>query len=312
MDLVTGGAGFIGSHVVRSLVSSGRSVRVVDDLSTGDTRRLEGLAGSVDLVRADLVTADLEPVVRGVDRIFHLAAIPSVPRSVRDPMRSHDASATATLRLLLAAREANVERVVVSSSSSVYGDTEIHLKHEGLPTIPVSPYAVAKLAAEGYARVFGRLFGLRTVSLRYFNVFGPGQDPASEYSAVIPRFTALALRQQPVTVYGDGEQTRDFTYVENVVRANVAAARADVPPGSVYNIAAGAAVSVNTLLRTIERVTARPLRVERRPPRDGDVRHSAADITAARRDLAWSPTVSFEEGIRRTIAWYASQIEARA
>ncbi|MBI4348324.1 MAG: NAD-dependent epimerase/dehydratase family protein [Elusimicrobia bacterium] len=303
-DLVTGGAGFIGSHLVGSLVGQGRRVRVVDDLSTGDERRLDGVASRIELVRADLATADLRTIMEGVERVFHLAAVPSVPRSVRDPVRSHHASATATLRLLTAARDAGVRRVVLSSSSSVYGDTAVLPKHEGIAPSPVSPYGVAKLAAEGYGRVFARLFGLSTVALRYFNVFGPSQDPSSEYAAVIPLFVTRALSDAPVTVFGDGEQTRDFTYVENAVQANLAAAEAAIEGGRAYNIAAGSPVSVNGLIAAIERTLGRPVRVEHRQPRVGDILHSSADVTAAARDLGWRPTVRFDEGIRRTIAWY--------
>lgn len=303
-DLVTGGAGFIGSHLVEALIDQGRRVRVIDDLSTGDERRLERVASRIEFVRADLVTDDLTELMSGVERIFHLAAVPSVPRSVRDPLRSHHASATATLRILIAARDAGARKVVLSSSSSVYGDTAVLPKREGLHPTPISPYAVAKLAAEGYARVFARLFGLSTVALRYFNVFGPSQDPSSEYAAVIPLFVTRALADAPMTVFGDGEQTRDFTYVENAVRANLAAADAEVEGGRVYNIAAGAPVSINGLIAAIERTLGRRLRVEHRPPRAGDVLHSSADITAAAHDLGWRPTVDFQEGIRRTIAWY--------
>ncbi len=307
MDLVTGGAGFIGSHLVPALVERGRRVRIVDDLSTGDEARLAGVRSRVDLVRADLASADLGAIFDGVERVFHLAAVPSVPRSVRDPLRAHTSNATATIRTLVAARDAGVARVVLSSSSSVYGETDMLPKHERLPPVPLSPYAVAKLAAEGYARVFARLYGLRTVTLRYFNVFGPAQDPASAYAAVIPLFTTRALAGQALPVFGDGEQTRDFTYVENVVRANLAAAEADVPGGRVYNVAAGAPVSVNGLVAALERILGRSLAVEHLPERPGDVRHSHADISAARAELGWQPTVAFEEGLRHTVEWYRAR-----
>lgn len=302
--LVTGGAGFIGSHLVERLLSAGRLVRVVDDLSTGDIRRLDIVVERIEFVEADLVTADLGPLMRGVDQVFHLAAVPSVPRSVKDPLTSHQASATATLRVLIAARDAGVRRVVLSSSSSVYGETEVLPKHEGLPPVPVSPYAVAKLAAEGYARVFARLFKVGTVCLRYFNIFGPSQDPRSQYAAVIPLFVTRALADLPLIVFGDGEQTRDFTYVENAVNANIAAADASVGEGRVYNVAAGAPLSINALTSAIELAIGHPVRVERQRPRPGDIRHSGADVSAAARDLGWRPTVGFDEGIRRTVAWY--------
>jgi len=304
MDLVTGGAGFIGAHLVTRLVHEGRRVRVVDDLSTGMLDRLAPVRGSIELVRADLAAADLTPIVAGAERVFHLAAIPSVPRSVRDPLTTHHASATATLRLLLACRDAGVGRVVLSSSSSVYGDSEVSPKHEGLATKPLSPYAVAKLAAEGYARVFASLHGLGTVTLRYFNVFGPWQDPASAYAAVIPIFITRALRGEPLPVFGDGTQTRDFTYVDNVVEANLKAAAAEVPGGRVYNIAGGAPHSLADVVAALSAFAGRELTVDYRPPRPGDILHSHADVSAAARELSWRPSVPFAEGLRRTFEWY--------
>ena len=304
MDLVTGGAGFIGAHLVTRLVHEGRRVRVVDDLSTGMLDRLAPVRGSIELVRADLAAADLTPIVAGAERVFHLAAIPSVPRSVRDPLTTHHASATATLRLLLACRDAGVGRVVLSSSSSVYGDSEVSPKHEGLATKPLSPYAVAKLAAEGYARVFASLHGLGTVTLRYFNVFGPWQDPASAYAAVIPLFITRALRGEPLPVFGDGTQTRDFTYVDNVVEANLKAAAAEVPGGRVYNIAGGAPHSLADVMAALSAFAGRELTVDYRPPRPGDILHSHADVSAAARELSWRPSVPFAEGLRRTFEWY--------
>ena len=301
VDLVTGGAGFIGSHLVRRLLSEGRQVRVIDDLSTGSRARLDGLIAPADFTEGDLASADLRDVIRGVERVFHLAAVPSVPRSVRDPLRSHEAAATATLRLLIACREAQVRRFVLSSSSSVYGDSTVSPKHEALPMVPVSPYAVAKGAAEGYARVFSSLYGLHTVSLRYFNVFGPGQDPTSAYAAVIPRFITLALAGEPLPVNGDGTQTRDFTYVDNVVDANLLAASADVPGGRAFNIAAGDPRSVNELVAALGRILGRKLVQQHAPRRVGDILHSHADVRAAAAELGWRPHIGFEEGLRRTV-----------
>jgi UDP-glucose 4-epimerase len=301
IDLVTGGAGFIGSHLVRRLVAEGRTVRVADDFSTGSLERIQDLVGKIELVRGDLVAIDLRPVVSGVSRIFHMAAIPSVPRSVREPLPSHQSIATGTLRLLIAARAAGVRCFVLSSSSSVYGETSELPKREGLTPRPISPYGVAKLAAEGYARAFSGLYGVHTVSLRYFNVFGPGQDPASPYAAVIPIFVTRALAGRPVEIFGDGLQTRDFTYVENVVTANLAAAAADVSPGRVYNIAAGEPRSLLDLVRELEAIIGRPLAIEHKPQRPGDIRHSHADITLARRELGWVPTVSFTDGLRHMV-----------
>lgn len=306
MDLVTGGAGFIGSHLVRALIRAGRQVRVVDDLSTGSIDRLHDVPG-VDLVRADLAVDDLAPVVGGIERVFHLAAVPSVPRSVRDPLTSHAAGATATLRLLVACRAAGVARIVVSSSSSVYGDSEVTPKHEGLPVRPLSPYAVSKAASEQYASVFGRLFGLRTVSLRYFNVFGPDQDPNSQYAAVIPLFITRALRGEAVTIYGDGRQTRDFTYVANVVDANLRAAEAEVEPGTVLNIAAGRPKSVLELVEALSGIVGRRIDANHLAPRPGDILHSHADVTAAASAIGWRPQVAFEEGLARTVDWFRAR-----
>lgn len=304
MDVVTGGAGFIGSHLVGRLVAMGRTVRVVDDLSTGSMERLRQVAARIEFRRLDLATADLAPVVEGAERIFHLAAMPSVTRSVEDPLATHRATLTATLRLLIAAREARVDRVVLSSSSSVYGECAVSPKREDLPVAPISPYGVAKAATEWYARVFADLYGMRTVSLRYFNVFGPAQDPRSRYAAVIPIFITHALAGKPLPVFGDGEQTRDFTYVDNVLEANLAAADVAVRPGSVYNIAAGEAHSVLDLVRALERIMDRPLDANFERARPGDIRHSHADISRARADLGWSPSVPFAEGLRRTVDWY--------
>jgi UDP-glucose 4-epimerase len=301
IDLVTGGAGFIGSHLARALARAGRRVRVVDDLSTGHRERLADLGRNIEFIEGDLAAMDLGPALVGVGRVFHLAAIPSVPLSVADPVGSHASVVTSTIRLLQAAKTSGVDRFVYSSSCAVYGDSAESPKRESLPPHPVSPYAVAKLAGEGYVHVFAQLHGMRAVSLRYFNVFGPGQDPRSEYAAVIPRFITQALNAEPLTIYGDGQQTRDFTYVDNVVDANLRAAAADVY-GGVYNIADGQAHSLLALVRELEAIVGSPLSVRHDDPRPGDIRHSLADISAARGDLGWSPRVSFSEGLSRTVA----------
>lgn len=298
--LVTGGAGFIGSHLVRRLVADGSSVTVVDDLSTG---RRENLTGSdVELVVRDLSRDHLDDLVRGVDAIFHLAAVPSVPRSVREPLRSHEAAATATLRLLEAARAANVGTFVNSSSSSVYGNVARPPMLETMPTLPRSPYAVAKLAAEGYTRVFATLHGMRTVSLRYFNVFGPRQDPTSAYAAALPRFVTAYVRREAPKVYDDGHQSRDFTHVANVVEANVLAARAADLAGESVNIAAGEPRSVLDLLHAISDAFGYWLEPEFLPARPGDIRDSHADISLARTLLHYAPVVGFSEGLKQTVA----------
>jgi UDP-glucose 4-epimerase len=299
--LVTGGAGFIGSHLVRRLLDDGSDVRVVDDLSTGRRANLEG--STVDFREADLVTAPLEELMAGVDVVFHLAALGSVPRSVKDPIRSHEAAATATLRTILAARDVGVGRFINSSSSSVYGDVARPPMREDMPTLPRSPYAVAKLAAEGYTRIAARLWGMSTVSLRYFNVFGPRQDPASPYAAAVPLFITAALEGRRPTVFGDGRQSRDFTYVDNVVEANVLAARVDRLDGRSVNIAAGAPRSVLDVLDAIGRATGRHIDPEFAPPRAGDIRDSHADVSLAREILGFKPHVGFDEGLRRTIEW---------
>ena len=302
--LVTGGAGFIGSHLVRRLLAEHESVRVLDDFSTG---RRENLADcDAVLVERDIVADDLRDAVRDVTTIFHLAAIPSVPRSVRDPLRSHGASATGTLRLLEAARQASVATFITSSSSSVYGDIAAPPMRESMPTLPRSPYAVAKLAAEGYTRVFAALYGMRTVNLRYFNVFGPRQDPASAYAAAIPKFvTAYVERRAPV-VYDDGQQSRDFTFVANVVEANVRASKAQHLSGQSVNVAGGAPRSVLDLLRAIAAVFGYWIEPEFQPARPGDIRDSHADIALARSLIGYEPVVSFDEGLRQTIDWLRS------
>ncbi|MEK6225068.1 MAG: NAD-dependent epimerase/dehydratase family protein [Chloroflexota bacterium] len=298
--LVTGGAGFIGSHLVRRLVAEGNSVTVVDDLSTG---RRENLVGSdIELVTRDLARDPLDDLVKDVDAIFHLAAVPSVPRSVREPLRSHEAAATATLRLLEAARAAGVGTFVNSSSSSVYGNVARPPMTETMPTLPRSPYAVAKLAAEGYTRVFASLHGMRTVSLRYFNVFGPRQDPTSAYAAALPRFVTAYLRREPPKVYDDGRQSRDFTHVANVVEANVLAARAPALGGESVNIAAGEPRSVLDLLHAIADVFGYWLEPEFLPARPGDIRDSHADISLARKLLHYAPVMGFSEGLKETVA----------
>ena len=307
IDLVTGGAGFIGSHMVARLVADGRRVRVVDDLSTGKSQRLDPLKDQIELVRADVAHAELTPLLRDVERVFHFAAIPSVPRSIRDPWASHESIASATLRLLIASRDAGVRVLVYSSSSSVYGNSTVSPKVESLPTAPIAPYGVAKLAGESYSRVFAGLYDIRTVSLRYFNVFGPSQDEASAYAAVVPLFITRALQGLEVTVNGDGTITRDFTYVENVVEANLAAAGESVPSGGVYNIAAGAPHSLNELVAEIGEILGRPIMVRHGPPRQGDIHDSHADVSAAARDLGWRPSVPFGEGLRRTVEWYRSR-----
>jgi len=306
--VVTGGAGFIGSHLVRRLIAEGHEARVVDDLSTGRRANLEGVDAEV-FVR-DLANDLLDDVLKGVDGIFHLAAIGSVPRSVADPIPSHHAAATATLRLLIAARSAGVERFVNSSSSSVYGNVAEPPMKESMATMPRSPYAVAKLAAEGYTRVFAQLHGMRTVSLRYFNVFGARQDPQSQYAAAIPRFVQAYARRESPTVFADGRQSRDFTYVDNVVEANVLASRAASLAGESLNVAAGEPHTVLQLLDAIAEIFGYRVEPTFAPDRPGDIRHSHADISRAKALLGFEPVIPFHEGLRPTVEWLRERVSA--
>jgi nucleoside-diphosphate-sugar epimerase len=311
--LVTGGAGFIGSHIARRLVSDGAKVRVVDNLSTGLIERLEDCTDSVEFVAGDLADNRVsDEVVQGVDYVLHQAAIPSVQRSVGDPLSTNRANVTATLNLLESCRKAKVQRLVFAASSSAYGDTEVLPKVELMPPDPLSPYALQKLVGERYCKLYYRLYGLETVSLRYFNVFGPGQDPHSEYSAVIPKFINAMLAKKTLTVYGDGEQSRDFTYVENVVEANLVALRANKAPGNVCNIGCGERITLNALIRLLEEVMGTKADVHYAGSKLGDVRHSLADITLARSLLGYVPKIGVKEGIRRTVESFKRAKEADA
>ena len=299
--LVTGGAGFIGSHLVDELLRRGHTVRVLDDFSSGkrDNLHLD------DVIEGDVADpATARGAVQGVDYVLHQAAIPSVPRSVSDPARSNRANIDGTLTLLLAARDAGVRRVVFAGSSSVYGDAAALPKREDMPANPLSPYALQKLVGEQYCGMFTRLYGLETVSVRYFNVFGPRQDPGSPYSGVISLFIKALLAGQKATVYGDGGQTRDFTYVANVVDGVLRATEAKDVSGEVINVATGGRVSLNDLLRHLAAITGGPAEAVYGPPREGDVRDSQADIAKAARLLGYRTLVPFEEGLRRTVEWF--------
>jgi UDP-glucose 4-epimerase len=300
--LVTGGAGFIGSHIVRRLVADGAAVRVVDDLATGRLERLEGLISSIEWIMGDLADPRVsDSVVAGVDTVVHQAAIPSVQRSIRDPVATNRANVTGTLNLLESSRKAGVRRFVYAASSSVYGDTEVLPKTEQMAANPLSPYALQKFVGERYCKLYYELYGLETVSLRYFNVFGPGQDPHSEYSAVIPKFTSKLLVNEPLTVYGDGEQSRDFTYVENVVDANLLAMTAPAVAGNVCNVGCGARITLNQLIQLLQAMIGVQATVKYIAPKTGDVRHSLADISAARRILGYEPRILIEEGLKKTV-----------
>lgn len=304
--LVTGGAGFIGSHLAGRLLDEGARVRVLDDFSTGSRGNLAHLDGQVDMVEGSVTDAwTCREACQGVDFVLHQAALPAVQRSVAKPRATHDVNATGTLNVLLAAREAGVRRVVYAGSSSAYGDTPTLPKHEGMPSFPMSPYAIAKLAGEHYAEVFPRLYGLETVILRYFNVFGPRQDPASNYSAVIPLFITRALDGVAPVIDGDGEQTRDFTYIENVVQANFRAcfAPAEGVVGQVFNVGCGERISIRRLWEEIREITGTTVEAEHGPGRAGDVRDSLADLRKIRERLGYEVAVPLTEGLRRTAEW---------
>jgi UDP-glucose 4-epimerase len=299
--LVTGGAGFIGSNLVRALLTRGDDVRVLDNFSTGNRDNLAGLEHEVDLVEGDLRSYErVHAAVRGVEVVYHQGALPSVPRSVQDPLTTTAVNVEGTLNVLLAARDEAVRRVVNASSSSVYGNGGDLPRSESQLPDPISPYAVAKLAAERFCTSFSRVYSMEIVSLRYFNVFGPRQDPLSQYAAVVPRFIRAVAAGAPVTVYGDGEQSRDFTYVDNVVASNLLAADAATVSGEIVNVATGRSVTVNELADAIGRLLDRPVEKSYEPEREADVRASWADLGGAQRLLGYAPQVELEQGLRRT------------
>ena len=306
--LVTGGAGFIGSHIASALMSSGARVRILDDLSTGHRENLEEIGGDIDFIEGSVADEQLlNKALDGVELIFHEAAIPSVPRSVESPRQTHIASVDGTFSLLVAARDQKVRRVVYAASSSAYGDQPTLPKSEQMLPDPLSPYAVAKLVGEYYCQVFTRVYGLETVSLRYFNVFGPRQDPGSQYSGVVSRFISSLLSNERPVIYGDGEQSRDFTYIDNVVFANLRAAEAQDAAGKVINVANGERITLNQLLAELKDLTGKPdVTAEYLDPRVGDVRHSLADVSLARKFLGYESKVDLREGLKRTIDWWTA------
>ena len=299
--LVTGGGGFIGSNLARALIARGDRVRVLDNFSTGDRANLEGL--DVEVVEGELRSYErVHAAVRGAEVVFHLGALGSVPRSIQDPLTSSAVNVEGTLNVLLAARDEGIRRVVFSSSTSVYGTSRTLPTSEAQPPDPISPYGVAKLAAERYCVSFSRVYdSFETVVLRYFNVFGPRQSPFSQYAAVVPLFVTAIAGGEPVTIFGDGEQSRDFTYVGNVVDATLLAADAAGASGRIFNIAAGSPASVNEVADTIGRILGKPVERRHLEPRTGDIRDSWGDISAARETLGWEPTVGLEEGLRLTV-----------
>ncbi|MCH8116249.1 MAG: SDR family oxidoreductase [Chloroflexi bacterium] len=304
--VVTGGAGFIGSHLVDGLLDKGAEVTVLDNLSTGSLGNLDQVIGDIRFVEDDIRDLDaVKRAVAGADTVFHEAALGSVPRSIEDPATSNDVNVNGTLNVLVASRDAGVRRVVFASSSSVYGDTPTLPKHEEMPTVPTSPYGVTKLAAEMYFRAFACVYGLETVCLRYFNVFGPRQEPNSMYAAVIPKFVKKLLASESPTVFGDGDQSRDFTFVSNVVDANLLAMDSTAGIGEVFNIAAGDPVTLNALAEQMQLIMETDIPLVYEGSRPGDIRHSFGDITRARAGLGYEPRVRLEEGLRQTVPWFS-------
>jgi UDP-glucose 4-epimerase len=313
LHLVTGIAGFIGSSIARALLEKGEQVRGIDNFATGKRENLTAIAKRIDFREADLLDLDaMRSACQGVDCVFHQAAIPSVPKSVLDPLASNRANVDGTVNLLVAARDAKVRRVMYAASSSAYGDTPTLPKHEEMIPNPISPYAVAKLASEHYMVSFYRCYGLETVSLRYFNIFGPRQDPTSPYSGVLAKFITQMLRGEQPTIFGDGGQSRDFTYIDNAVSANLLAARgtsANVA-GRVFNVATGTRVDLNETFQLLKRLTGYKGEVKHGPEREGDIKHSLADISRAKKGFGYEPKVNFEEGLKRTVEWYRGESKA--
>jgi len=311
--LVTGAAGFIGSSLIRALLERGEHVRGIDNFATGRRTNLADVMEQIDFREADL--GDIEAVreaCRGVDFVLHQAAIPSVPKSIVDPIGSNRANVDGTVNLLVAAQGAKVKRVVYAASSSAYGDTPTLPKHEGMTPNPISPYAVAKLASEHYMTSFYRCYGLETVSLRYFNIFGPRQDPSSQYSGVLAKFSLMMLRGEQPTIYGDGEQSRDFTYIDNAVSANLLACTAPAAEcaGKVFNVATGRRITLNETFEALKKLTGYKGSAKYGPERGGDIKHSLADISQAQKHLGYKPLIDFEEGLRRTVEWYQKEAPA--
>ena len=308
LALVTGGAGFIGSHLVEGLLARGVAVRVLDNFATGRLENLAAVTGKIELLEGDVSNlTTVRSAVRKVDVVFHEAALPSVERSVKNPLESNEVNITGTLNVLLASRDEGVQRVVFAASSAAYGNSPVLPKEETMTAEPLSPYAISKLAAEQYARVFYELYGLSTISLRYFNVFGPRQDPTTQYAGVIAKFITCALEGKPFPIFGDGEQSRDFTYVSNVVDANLLAAEAKLTGAPMMNIAYGERASLNQIVDMLNELTGQNLATQYGPERSGDVRHSHASLKRAKEMLGYAPKVDLLEGLRRTLEWYRSK-----
>jgi UDP-glucose 4-epimerase len=309
--LVTGGAGFIGSNICRELVKQGCFVRVIDNLLTGKKSNLADIIDRIEFIEADMGRENIIcSAMTDIDVVLHQGALPSVPKSVDNPAATHKHCVEATFTVLLAARDAKVKRFVYAASSSAYGDSPSLPKVETMPANPLSPYAVAKLVGEHYCSVFYNVFGLETISLRYFNVFGPYQDPTSQYAAAIPAFVTAILKEQSPTIYGDGQQSRDFTHIDNVVEANLLAARVSHTTGQTVNIACGQAVTINEIIDIINELTGKNIKPVYAPSRLGDVKHSLADITLAEKTISYKPTIDFRTGLKNAIDWYKDNLLA--
>lgn len=307
--LVTGGAGFIGSHVVETLLKAGHFVRVLDDFDTGKRESIESFAGELEIAEGSIVNRDtLKSVMQGIDYVLHQAARGSVPRSIEDPIGTHEANITGTLNVLLAARDAKVKRVVAASSSSVYGETPALPKKEVMTPTPKSPYAISKLTGEYYCRVFSEVYGLETVALRYFNIYGPRQNPNLQYAAVIPIFINNMLQGRPCVIYGDGEQTRDFTFVEDCVKANLLACKTPNISGNYYNVACGKQTSVNQLFQLIKDIVGTDIPPVYESSRPGDVKYSYASIKKAKEQMQFKPDFRLKKGLKKTVQWYKKQL----
>jgi nucleoside-diphosphate-sugar epimerase len=309
--LITGGAGFIGSNLARRLLSLGDEVVVLDDFSSGKRENIEDIGDRIRLVEGDICNIDtVKEAMVGIDYVFHQAAVVSVPRSIDDPVRTNEVNVDGTLNCLIVARDSKVKRFVFAASSSAYGDSPELPKHEDMPPCPLSPYGVSKMVGEMYCRVFYEVYGLPTVSLRYFNIFGPYQDPESQYAAVVPIFISKLLKSESPVVYGDGEQSRDFTYIDNAVQANLLAIRSDKADGQTINVACGSQYTLNQLVRGLQRLTGADIDPTYAAARTGDIKHSLGDISRASNLLGYEPRVSFEEGLERTVAWFKDRLAA--
>lgn len=306
--LLTGGAGFIGSNVLGELLNKYNKIKVLDNFSTGKRENLEPYINDIELIEGDVRSYHIVlDAVSKVDVVIHLAALPSVPRSIKDPLTTNEVNVVGTLNLLQACVQSKVKRFIFASSSSVYGDTSEMLKREDMKPNPLSPYAVSKITAENYCKVFSKIYGIHTVVLRYFNVFGPNQDPNSQYSAVIPKFINLVLKNETPVIFGDGTQSRDFTYIKNVVNANLLSIEADCQPGSIFNCACGENISVNKLLSDINIITGKNIKAKYMNSKMGDVKHSLADISSAKKYLNYEPEIKFSEGIKKTINYFVDK-----